>query len=268
MTRPGSRRVMESFESKVIVITGATYGLGNDMAREFLRLGHKVAGCGRTDSIVRQLTQEFNSVADRCDFAAVDVLQDEQVGQWATRILKKFGPPDVLINNASIAARHMNFWELPAEEFNRVVDVDIKGTANTTRHFVPHMISSGKGVVCNVTSWVGRNNIGKLTAHVTGKWGLEGFSRNLAKELPEPLVSFQLDPGVVLSPMNKKTMSADELAKQITGEEWARKVCPAILAVDRSSNGKLLETWKLGLKCALYVDEEGILKVDDREFST
>ena len=82
------------------------------------------------------------------------------------------------------------------------------------------------------------------------------------------MVSFQLDPGVVLSPMNEKTMSADELAKQITGEEWAREVCPAILAVDRSSNGKLLETWKLGLKCALYVDEEGILKVDDREFST
>ena len=58
VTHLGSRRVVESFQSKVIVITGATYGLGNDMAREFLRLGHKVAGCGRTDAIVRQLTQE------------------------------------------------------------------------------------------------------------------------------------------------------------------------------------------------------------------
>ena len=78
---------MDSFQSRTIVITGATYGLGNDMAREFLRLGHKVAGCGRTDSIVRQLTGEFSSIADRCDFTAVDVLQDEQVGQRATRIL-------------------------------------------------------------------------------------------------------------------------------------------------------------------------------------
>lgn len=254
-------------QSKVIVITGTTYGLGNAMAREFLRLGHKVAGCGRTDSIVKQLTHEFSSVADRCDFAAVDVIEDEQVRQWAKQVLKKFGSPDVLINNAAIAGRHMNFWELPAEEFNRVVDVDIKGTANTTRHFVPHMISSGKGIVCNVTSWVGRNNLAKLTATVTGKWGVEGFSRNLAKELPDPLVSFQLDPGVVLTPMNEKTMGPEELAKQITGEEWARTVCPAVLATDRSMNGKLLETWKLGLKCALYVDEEGILKLDDREYT-
>ena len=257
---------METSQSKVIVITGATYGLGHAMTREFLRLGHKVAGCGRTETIVKELTQEFRSIADRCDFAMVDVIQDEQVSQWAKQVLMKFGSPDVLINNAAISGRHMNFWELPAEEFNRVVDVDIKGTANTTRHFVPHMITSGKGAVCNVTSWVGRNNLAKLTATVTGKWGVEGFSRNLAEELPDPLVSFQLDPGVVLSPMNEKTMSAEELAKQITGEEWAGKVCPAVLAIDRSMNGKLLETWKLGLKCALYVDE-GKLKLDDREFT-
>ena len=258
-------RIMETSQSKVIVITGATYGLGNAMAREFLRLGHKVAGCGRTRAIAEKLTQEFNSIADRCDFAAVDVTQDCEVNEWAKQVLKKFGPPDFLINNAAIAGTHMNFWELPAEEFDRVVDVDIKGPANTTRHFVPHMISSGKGVVCNVTSWVGRNNLAKLTAAVTGKWGLEGFSRNLAKELPDPLVSFQLDPGVVLSPMNEKTMPPEELAKQVTAEEWASKVCPAVLAIDRSMNGELMETWKLGLKCALYVDENGKLKLDDRE---
>ena len=177
------------------------------MAREFLRLGHKVAGCGRTGAIAEQLTQEFNLIADRCNFAAVDVIQDQEVKQWAAQVLRKFGPPDVLINNAAIAGRHMNFWELPAEEFNRVVDVDIKGPANTTRHFVPQMISAGKGVVCNVSSWVGRR------------------------------------------------------------EEWARKVCPAVLGIDRSMNGELLETWKSGLKCALYVDENGSLKLDDREYT-
>ena len=255
---------MENSQSKVIVITGATYGLGNAMAREFLRLGHKVAGCGRTESIVRQLTQEFSSIADRCDLAAVDVIQDEQVSQWAKQVLMKFGSPDVLINNVGVYGKLMNFWELPAEDFNRVVDVDIKGTANVTRHFVPQMISSGRGVVCNVTSWLGRNNAAKLTAIATGKWGVEGFSRNLAEELPDPLVSFQLDPGIVLSPLTEKHLPPDETAKLITGEEWAEKVCPAVLAIDRSMNGKLLETWKLGLKCALYVNEEGHFKLDDR----
>ena len=98
---------METSQSKVIVITGATYGLGNAMAREFLRLGHKVAGCGRTESIVRHLNQEFSAIADRCDFAAVDVTQDEQVGQWSKQVVKMFGSPDVLINNAAIAGRHM-----------------------------------------------------------------------------------------------------------------------------------------------------------------
>ena len=84
------------------------------MAREFLRLGHKVAGCGRTGDKAEQFTQEFNLIADRCDFAAVDVIQDQEVKQWAAQVLRKFGPPDVLINNAAIAGRYMNFWELPA----------------------------------------------------------------------------------------------------------------------------------------------------------
>lgn len=257
---------METSESKVIAITGATYGLGNAMAREFLRLGQKVVGCGRTESIVNQLNQEFNSIAARCNFAVVDVIQDKQVSQWAEQVHKKFGPVDFLINNAAVAGRHINFWELPAEEFNRVIDIDIKGAANTVRHFVPRMISSGKGVVCNVTSWVGRNNLAKLTAAVTGKWGLEGFSRNLAKELPDPLISFQLDPGIVLTPMNEATTHPDELPKLITAEEWSKTVCPAVLAIDRSMNGEVLETWNLGLQCKLYEDEQGLLRLDDRKF--
>ena len=232
MTSKRSESAMETLQNKVIVITGTTHGLGNAMTREFLCLGHKVAGCGRTESIVKQLSQEFSSIADRCDFAAVDVIQDQQVSQWAKQVVKKFGPPDVLINNVGVACRPMNFWELPAEEFNRVVDADIKGTANVTRHFVPQMISSGKGVVCNVTGWVSRNTMPNVTAIVTAKWGVEGFSKNLAQELPDPLASFQLDPGLVAAG---------------TEEKWAKKVCPAVLACYRSMNGKLLEATTLGL---------------------
>ncbi|KAJ7383471.1 hypothetical protein OS493_027632 [Desmophyllum pertusum] len=172
---------METSESKVIAITGATYGLGNAMVREFLRLGHKVAGCGRTESIVKQLIQEFGPIADRCDFAVVDVIQDKQVSQWAERVMKKFGSVDVLINNAAMAGRHTNFWELPAEEFNRIVDVDIKGAANTARHFVPHMIPAGEGTVCNVTSWVGRNNLAKLTAPLLASGGWKASRGTLRK---------------------------------------------------------------------------------------
>ena len=94
-----------------------------------------------------------------------------------------------------------------------------------------------------------------------------GIRRVLQKPRKRASRSLSKLPTRPWSPMNEKTMSPEELAKQITGEEWARKVCPAVLGIDRSMNGELLETWKLSLKCALYVDENGSLKLDDREYA-
>ena len=80
------------------------------------------------------------------DFAAVDVSQEQQVERWAARMLSGHGAPDLLINNAGIINQNAPLWQVPSEEFDRVIDVNVKGGANVIRHFLPAMTARRTGL--------------------------------------------------------------------------------------------------------------------------
>src|SRR5664280_3522034 len=127
---------------KTILITGVSRGLGRALTEEFIRLGHTVIGCGRSEKEIAQLQKQFPAPND---FAIVDVSADEQVAAWAKRVLSSHATPDLLLNNAGIINRNAKLWEIGADEFSRVIDVNIKGVANVIRHFVPAMVARRAG---------------------------------------------------------------------------------------------------------------------------
>src|SRR5690349_1029127 len=112
---------------KTIVITGVSRGCGRALAEEFIRLGHAVLGCGRSEKEIHRLQKQF---AAPHDFAVVDVTRDEMVAAWAGRLLKSHGAPDLLLNNAGLINRNAPLWQVGAEEFSAVVDANLKGPAN------------------------------------------------------------------------------------------------------------------------------------------
>src|SRR5438105_7503308 len=126
-----------SVNSKTVLITGVSRGLGRAMAEEFARLAHTVLGCGRSKGESEQLGKRL---APPHDFAVVDVASDQEVKEWAGRVLKSHGPPQLLLNNAAVINKNARLWEVSAEEFSKVIDVNIKGTVNVIRHFLPEMI--------------------------------------------------------------------------------------------------------------------------------
>src|SRR6266481_1249418 len=85
--------------TKVVVITGATRGLGRAMAERFMEAGHTVLGCGRGHAEIARLTRKYLKPHN---FSTVDVSRDEQVQDWAKRLLAEYGPPDLLLNNAAL----------------------------------------------------------------------------------------------------------------------------------------------------------------------
>ena len=101
---------------KTILITGVSRGLGRALAEEFIRLGHTVLGCGRSEKEIGQLQKRFGTPHD---FAVVDVASDGQVATWAKSILISHGAPDVLLNNAGLINRNAPLWEISAQEFSR-----------------------------------------------------------------------------------------------------------------------------------------------------
>ena len=103
--------------SKIVVITGASRGLGRAMAEEFMRLGHVVAGCSR--SAPEEAAQLFKKPSL---FKSLDVRDPGAVEKFAQEVVQQIGPPDLLINNAAIINRGAPLWDLSPQEFTRYLE--------------------------------------------------------------------------------------------------------------------------------------------------
>ncbi|XP_065066210.1 uncharacterized protein LOC135692102 [Rhopilema esculentum] len=229
---------MESFGSKTIVITGVTAGLGLAMCEYFVERSHIVIGCGRRADKIDDINNKFSK--EKSNFFCVDVSSDEEVEEWAKTVIQQFGPPDLLINNAGIINRNERLWNISAEEFDKVIDVNIKGTANCIRHFVPSMVEAQKGVIVNFSSRRGKAACCEVAPYCCTKWGIEGLSKALALELPAPMACVPLNPGVINTEMLQTTLGSS--AKyHMTPKTWAKSAGDLILSIDRSFNGKSLD---------------------------
>jgi len=218
------------------LITGATRGLGRAMVNEFARLGHTVLGCGRS---MREIEQLRKALPRPHDFQAVDVANEEQVRSWATSLLASHGPPDLLLNNAGVINRNARLWDVPVSEFDQVVDVNLKGTANVIRHFVPAMLKRGSGVIVNFSSGWGRSTSGDVAPYCATKWAIEGLTQSLAQELPSGLAAIPLNPGIIDTQMLRSCFGGSA-ASYPSPEEWAGIAVPFLLKLSPQDNGKQL----------------------------
>src|SRR5262245_5800062 len=177
-----------------IVLTGATRGLGRALTERFAERGHTVFGCGRSADAVARLRAAHPAPHD---FEAVDVSDARAVERWAGRLLAAGPAPDLLINNAGVMNRSAPLWEQSAEEFDRVMAVNVSGTVNVLRAFLPAMIARGSGVVLNLSSGWGRSTSPLVAPYCASKWAVEGLTQALAQELPAGIVAAAVNPGII-----------------------------------------------------------------------
>ncbi|HEY4952762.1 MAG TPA: SDR family oxidoreductase [Verrucomicrobiae bacterium] len=222
--------------AKTILITGVTRGLGRAMAEEFIRLGHVVLGCGRSETEIIELQIKFQPPHA---FDIVDVTDDEAVAGWATQLLGSHRAPDLLLNNAGLINRNARLWEIGAEEFSRVLDVNLKGVANVIRHFVPAMVQSGSGVVVNFSSGWGRSTSAEVAPYCATKWAIEGLTQALAQELPPGMAAVPLNPGIIDTDMLRSCFAGDA-SNYPAPKEWAKNAVPFLLKLNSADNGKQL----------------------------
>jgi NAD(P)-dependent dehydrogenase (short-subunit alcohol dehydrogenase family) len=221
---------------KTILITGVTRGLGRALAEEFIRLGHVVIGCGRSETEITQLRKQFSAPND---FAVLNVADDSQVAVWAKRILSSHGAPDLLLNNAALINRNAKLWEVPAQEFSDIIDVNIKGVTNVIRHFVPAMVKRRSGVIVNFSSGWGRSTDAEVAPYCATKWAIEGLTQALAQELPSGMAAVPLNPGIIATDMLRSSFggSASGYPKP---EAWAKSAVPFLLKINSTDTGRQL----------------------------
>lgn len=223
--------------SKIILITGVSRGLGRAMAEQFIQLGHTVMGCARNQKIVEELNQNFSKPHN---FMAVDVTDDLGINTWSQRILSEYEPPDLLINSAAVPHPRIPLWEISTEEFDRVIDVNIKGVANIIRHFVPAMVAQKRGVIVNFSAGWGRYTAANAAPYCASKWAIEGLTGALAQELPSGMAAVSLWPGTIHTDTLEYIYGAEKAAGYISPQTWAQIAVPFLLQIGASDNGKPL----------------------------
>ena len=223
-------------EQERVVITGVSRGLGLAMANWFHKNGHLVLGCGRTASKISDLNQMLCSEGRKEQFSVVNVANNDEVKAWAKGIISEYGSPTMILNNAGVTNNNANLVDVPVHEFEQVVDVNIKGTVNVVRAFVPAMIEARKGVIVNFSSGWGRCVAPQVAPYCCTKWAIEGLSKAFALELPAPLVCVPLNPGCIDTAMLRTSFGETRAAHHRTPDEWARTACPYILSINRSEH--------------------------------
>jgi NAD(P)-dependent dehydrogenase (short-subunit alcohol dehydrogenase family) len=222
--------------SRIIVITGVSRGLGRALTEKFIALGHVVLGCARSKREIDNLKRTFPKPHH---FHVVDVSSDEEVKAWAEKTLKRDGPPDLLINNAAVMNHPAPLWEVPAEEFSTLIDVNIKGMANVIRHFVPAMVRKRSGVIVNLSSGWGRDTDPNVAPYCASKYAVEGLTKSLAQELPTGMAAVPLNPGIINTDMLRICFggSAGDYAD---AQRWAKTAAPFFLKLNERHNGQSL----------------------------
>ena len=206
------------------------------MVDEFVRLGHTVQGCGRSRDRIEQLRRQ---VGPPHDFAAVDVASDEEVKTWASRLLSSHGPPELVLNNAGVINRNARLWEISAQEFSQVMDVNVKGIVNVVRYFLPEMIKHQRGVIVNFSSGWGRSTDAEVAPYCASKWAIEGLTQAFAQELPSGLAAVALNPGIINTDMLRSCFGGSASGYLSPGE-WAKSAVPFLLKLGPGDNGRPL----------------------------
>ena len=221
---------------KIVLITGCSRGLGRAMIPEFIARGWTVAGCARDDQMISALQKEFPQPHwfQPCDVAHADIVE-----HFCHLLQKHCGLPDLVLNNAAIVNANAPIWEVRADEFDRVVDINIKGPTHVMRHLLPPMLERGSGVIVNFSSGWGRCTAPEVAPYCATKYAIEGLSQAVAQETGGKVAVIPLNPGIIDTRMLRSCFGHD--AGHYPGPEvWARTAVPFLIGLGPKDNGRPL----------------------------
>jgi 3-oxoacyl-[acyl-carrier protein] reductase len=168
---------------QVAVVTGGGRGIGAAISRRLAELGASVVVCGRTAATLEETAKSIVQAGNRAEAIPCDVVDDRAVAEIARAVLNKYGRLDVLVNNAGVGAFAAPLHEFSIEDWDRILNTNLRGVFYAIRAFAPLMIERRYGHIVNISSLAGKNPLPKGAAYAASKWGLNGLTYSVAEEL-------------------------------------------------------------------------------------
>jgi len=169
------------FHVQRVLITAGASGIGREFARAFAAKGAKVFVCDVDEKALAALAKEI----PRLTVKRFDMGQRAEIERMVPEAVKALGGLDVLINNAGIAGLTLPIEQYPADDWDKVVAVNLTAMFDVSRLAIPHLKQSKAGCIINMSSIAGRYGFANRSPYAATKWGVIGFTKTLAMELGE-----------------------------------------------------------------------------------
>ena len=165
------------------VITGAGRGIGAAIATTLAGLGAHAVLCGRTRKALESTDATIHAQGGQSSIMECDVADLRSVESVAERVERTFGRLDVLVNNAGIGGAGGPLHQFPPDDWERVLNTNLRGVYYCIRSLAPIMIKARTGHIINISSLAGKNALPNGAAYAASKWGLNGLTYSVAEEL-------------------------------------------------------------------------------------
>ncbi len=203
---------------KVVVVTGASQGLGRALALAFAREGARLVVNSRSEESVRPVAQEAESAGAEVLAVAADVSGSADVERLVGDAVEQFGGIDVLVNNAGLLGPRVAIEEYPEDEWRRVIDANLTGPYLVSKAAIPHMRPGGS--IINIVSGVSVEGRAEWGAYSVSKFGIESLTQILAAELQDRNIRVNaVDPGGMRTGMRAAAYPDEDPNTRITPEE-------------------------------------------------
>ena len=192
-------------DNKVAIVTGAGRGIGKAIAVSYAAAGAKVVCTARSKDEINAVAQQIDGLAVPCD-----MVDEQQIRELIDATVSELGPIDILVNNAGAVAR-LPVHELPTEEWDNVLNVNLRGVFLCTKYALPSMLEQGSGCIINISSGAGVVGPANRSAYAASKHGVMGFTKTLVAEyLMQGIRSHVILPDATVSRMRSEGFLTNE----------------------------------------------------------
>mgnify|MGYP002037877304 FL=1 len=175
--------------------------MGRAISLGLAKNGVKVALTGRNQSLLDKTAKEIEEAGGNAKTFLLDVTDDRQAESVSKEVYEEWGSIDILVNNAGVIVYDKPVWETTLEEWNFIMDTNLKGTFLTCKAVLPYMMQKGAGYIINMGSSSGKEPDDEYGPYAASKWGVVGYTASLAKSL--------IGQGIIVNGINPTWVDTD-----------------------------------------------------------
>jgi short-subunit dehydrogenase len=215
---------MPGEQPRLVWITGAGSGIGRALGQEFASRGDRVILSGRTESHLRSLQSTIREKHGKADIVLCDVRQKAAVEKAGHLIIESAGVPDILVNNAGTTV-FKKFLDTTVEEFDDILQTNLRGPFLATRAVLPPMIARATGLIMNIVSFAAKTTYTESSVYAASKAGVAALMEGLRAEVRGTGIKIvNVFPGAVLTPIWHPKVQAKHGSKMMTAADVAKTI--------------------------------------------